>query len=344
MSHLKVITYNTWHGLNGKGTLEFGSLEPAGRKQLRHDLQLQELKKKDADILFLQEVCPLQDYSQEFAEYLEMDEVHQLDQGGIKLAGRGIPFNLSTGLTILAKRRFEIKKLSGVKLSGGVGLLHDWFSFQYSEFRYALFAEIQFPTGLGLLINTHLHHAPVLDDEISSELKQLVDTGKVQQWQSTYFQKALERGRARRLQEGEALLQAIREIRSKYQVILLCGDLNDLPHSELLTAFKEQSFRDVVPSANSTFLTWNHEKNEENHFWTQKLNPPISNYGSSHLEKLYRKTDHKPRRIDYILTAGNVRTMSAELVMNQPQALPGRREMLIGSDHFGMQAELELQF
>lgn len=339
MNTLKVITYNTWHGLNGKGTFEFGRLEPKGRHELRQKWQLQEFKKMDADLLFLQEVCPLTETSEHLARVLQMDQVHQLDQSGMKIAGRGLPRNLSTGLTILAKRRFELKKLAALKLSGGRGALFDWGSFQFSEFRYALLAEIQLPEGQALLVNTHLHHAPVISDQDLDQLRELSKGDRIKSWQREGFLKSIQKGHERRLNEARKLLDYIRAVRGKYQVVILCGDLNEHIHSSLLQEFKDDGFQDSVPehqAEDSNLYTWNHLRNETNHSYTQHLNPPVSCYGNSYLVELFRDMDRKPRRIDYTLIQGNAKVDSVKLAFDEPRAIGDKGAPLIGSDHFGL--------
>jgi endonuclease/exonuclease/phosphatase family metal-dependent hydrolase len=345
MGGFKVLTYNTWHGLNGKGTLEFGTLEPRGRRDFRHRWQIQELRKVDADLIFLQEVCPLKSDSEHFSRALQMDQVHQLDQSGIKLGGRGFPRNLSTGLALLAKRRFELQKLKGLKLSGGLGRIHDWLSFQVSEFRYALMAEVKLPRGKSLLINTHLHHAPILEFHHRDHLRSLHEKGLVSTKQKDGFLKAIESGHERRLHEGRVLLEAIRELRGDYQLVILCGDLNDVASSELLKDIREEGFEDSLdPSLwnDPGFWSWNHSLNEANHSWTQHLNPPIPTFSNAYLVELFRDMDRTPRRIDYILFEGNARVKETKLVFQTPVPLLEKGESLIGSDHFGVLSTFEL--
>src|SRR4051812_38490295 len=127
---MKLITYNVWHGLNGSGILKFGELEPAGRRTERIHYQLRNLQQLDPDILFLQEMNPVMELSRQFARVLGMSVVSQIDQTGIKILEGGFPSNLQSGLSILAKRKWNLKKVGGIKLSGRRGFVSPFLSLQ----------------------------------------------------------------------------------------------------------------------------------------------------------------------------------------------------------------------
>src|SRR3954453_16925854 len=155
---MKVLTFNAWHGLNGKGTLSHGELEtPAGRAS-RLERQVSKLAECGPDLAFLQEVNPLARRLPQLARALSMKAVSQSDLCGIKIWGQGVPANLASGLVILAK--YDLLKLEGLRLSGSRwSFATPSFSFQLVETRYALLAELtNSPIGRLLIVNTHLHH------------------------------------------------------------------------------------------------------------------------------------------------------------------------------------------
>ena len=49
--------------------------------------------------------------------------------------------DLYNGLAILAKAPLRLRKVKGLKLSGGFGFCEDFIGFQTAELRYALMAE-----------------------------------------------------------------------------------------------------------------------------------------------------------------------------------------------------------
>ena len=60
---------------------------------------------------------------------------------------------------MLAKAPLVLRKVEGLKLSGGFGRCDDYLGFQTGELRYALIAEVENPdTGRKLLtVSLHLH-------------------------------------------------------------------------------------------------------------------------------------------------------------------------------------------
>ena len=142
---LKIINYNLWHSLGSTGFLKRRVLEPESHKEQRFQEQIKILKQEKPDILFLQEVNPVASLSRRIAKELDMSYVFQNTNCGLSLGGLGLPINLDMGIAILVRSPLKIKKILGQKLSGPPGTCNPYLTFQYAEFRYALFALLYHP-------------------------------------------------------------------------------------------------------------------------------------------------------------------------------------------------------
>jgi len=327
MTSLRVLNYNLWHGLNGAGFIKFRELEPEGRRIRRQKVQLEQLKALDADLIFLQEVNPLYSRSTEIAQALSMDYIAQYDQAGMRVFGLGLPFNLKTGLSILARPELMLTRHRGTKLSGGFGFCRKYLSFQYAEFRYALQGCVHFNGEIIQVINTHLHHGPVMSRALMDELN--VFFKKYPKANRGLVLQSLERATQRRSQEVETL---IRNLIPGPQI--LAGDLNVEPDDLILEELAQAGFYDVFK--NIPVLTWDSEHNRENHEFSRELKLPVSNFGFNDLEHLLKNYDSRRRRVDYILCTRELSAEDQKLVLNQPT------DGLIGSDHFGLLTTLTL--
>jgi endonuclease/exonuclease/phosphatase family metal-dependent hydrolase len=321
LTTLKILNYNLWHGLNGDGTLSFGELEKKDRRKKRRKLQIELLKEQDADVIFLQEVSPLYPRAREIARALRKSYVAHYDQAGIKILGMGIPNNLETGLVILARKELKLKNAKGIKLSGGAGFLSRVLSIQASEFRYALSAEINWRGRPIQLINTHLHHGPVISQFLQKKLDTFFENNKNINRQAVT--EVLEHSRLRRMLEVQRL---VRELQPGHKI--LCGDLNVEETDPLINLLKDSGLRDLF--FKSGLLTWDRDRNLENHSITRDLKLIVPTQGSQQLKDIFREYDARPRRIDYIMTTPEFSVLEKSMVMDQS------RDNLIGSDHFGL--------
>ena len=125
--------------------------ESPERHKARFLLQIKQLVRENADVIFLQEVNPLPqralDYVNELSAHgLEYSEVHQVDACGIRVSQkRALISELNNGLVVLAKKALQLRPIEGLKLNGGVGTCKSTWGFQLEELRYALVAEITMP-------------------------------------------------------------------------------------------------------------------------------------------------------------------------------------------------------
>src|SRR4051812_45554695 len=235
---MKVLTFNAWHGLDGKGTLSQGELEPPAGRACRLERQVWKLSECGPDLAFLQEVNPLPRRLPQLARALCMNTVSQTDLCGIKIWGKGVPTNLTSGLAILAK--YELRKLEGLRLSGSrwsFAMPH--LSFQLVETRYALLAELRnSPMGRLLLVNTHLHHGLEPSQRLLEELQRLFDCNSVRAAPRGRILKLLSGARGPRGRATRPCRGRVENRTAAYDGVILGGDMNADPESGTVKQFR----------------------------------------------------------------------------------------------------------
>lgn len=329
---LKVVTFNIWHTLDGKGSLRFGEMQNSLDRTNRLSSALEEIKQRTPDLLFIQELNPVKPHSKEISKTLRMDHIFQVDNGGLKLGHLGVPTNLMSGLGIFARKNLQLRKLSVRRLSGhSFGTCSPLFCFQLSEFRYALAGVIQPDKDPILVINTHLHHhmgKPEFEERIRA-LKKLDDTRKNE------LVEQIQRSRLRREQEVAKLLEATEHWQRKTgcERIIIAGDFNAEPSDEELQRFRHHDFKELGDHTESAhFPTWNPEANpyaKEDH----RLKPLFEVF--DHEEELIEFTKEvlqSKRRIDHIWVRGFE-------VESDVQSIPHQKDPAL-SDHYGVEAYL----
>ena len=337
---LKVINYNLWHGL-GTGFIEREALEPQGRRETRLVEQFSLFKSAQPDILFLQELNPVSSLSHVIAEELGMNYVYKITNCGISVFTAGIPVNLSMGIAILARPPLEISKILGLKLSGSPGFCKKYLSFQYGEFRYALFALAYHPDyGSFLLVNTHLHHGPEWSPQIRDQLSEWEQTGLLTSGQREELSTAIEKSNQRRKDELQNLFGQLSELQYHYQnlPVILAGDFNATPESSIYKQVLEEfQLKDTTKAYSVRPYTWNPEENEDNHTFSAKYGVEVPTFGKIEVEDFFRDYDRRHRRIDYIFISSEIKTNSYGLFAHEPNA-----QGIIGSDHFGVEVILNV--
>jgi len=330
-SKLKLLSLNLWHGLDAKGLINFGRLETLQENESRFKRTIDLLQKENFDLLFLQEVNPIRSRSSQLAEVLYLDEVHQSDNCGIKVFGFGPPFNFHSGITILAKKSLQLKKLTSVKLSGSsFGSCGDWFSFQLSEFRYALFASIEWNQEKLLLINTHLHH------EVGNEFPDSPqEEGMLSSDEKSFFTDFKNKSSRRRKEEVDQVLKSLSELSAstKYASIILAGDFNTKPSSPALAKVRE-NFPNYFPFNPLNQVSWDPEKNPLAKTATglKPSDPYFQN--SPALRHLWETYHLSPREIDLVFLKGRGSLKDQGFFPEKSAAV---------SDHYGIKGELLLK-
>ena len=139
---LKVLTINTWCGLDFQGIIKMGEYETSERKETRFLMLIEQLRDIKPDIIFLQEVNPAGKYSSRLADSLDFDEIHQVSNAGIKFGPLGFPVNLKYGNTILADKKFKLEYFDLWKLGGSFGIFGDPLTIHFDESNFAIVGKI----------------------------------------------------------------------------------------------------------------------------------------------------------------------------------------------------------
>ena len=338
---LKIVNYNLWFGL-GDGILKREELEPPQYKQDRLWYQLQLLREARPDILFVQEVNPVDSRTEEIARHLNMNYVFQRTNCGVSFLGLGIPINLNMGISILVRPPLRIDKILGLKLSGPIGSCHEWFSFQYGEFRYALYALAYHPQyGSFLLVNTHFHHGPEWSPKIRTQIDEWFSNGVLTQDQKEELTENIEASNQRRLEELTNLMAQIRELQFHYQnlPLILAGDFNSTVDSVIYKSIVEDyKLNDSAESYSPTPYTWNPPENKENHLYTEGLGVSVPVFENKEIEEFFKEYDRRRRRIDYVFVNEDVEILDHSIFADLPND-----DNIIGSDHFGVEVLLNVK-
>ena len=238
MPRVRVLTYNTLHGLEPSG-LTVKASEAKEARQARLDLQFQELSVIAPDVLLLQEVNPLPETAEKYVAAmkgfgLQYTQVHQVDACGIRVApGLAVVPDLNNGLAVLAKAPLRLRKVKGLKLSGGFGRCDDYTGLQTGELRYALIAEIENPdTGRKFLtVSLHLHSGIERNAFFIHKINQAVEQGRVRREDFEDIVAAIQQDQERRLNEIRLLIKEIEKLNAQgaYVGVIVGGDFNFEP-------------------------------------------------------------------------------------------------------------------
>ncbi len=336
---LTVVTYNVWYGLDGHGLFKMGEYETKARREKRLELLIEGLKQLKPDIIFLQEVNPVDWVTDRIKKALGYDAIFQLYNGGIKFFWLGIPTNLSMGLTILAKKDLHLRNRGAGQISGPWGLYWPAFCFHLSEARFILAGSITVDGREIYLFNTHTHASLPRDNRVLEEIEKWAKEGKIQAKDEARLKEEVKKDWARRDKELKAIGDFIVK-KAGNKPFILGGDFN--------TTMSSTSMRALVKKLDltDTFSSVNPDK--KGYTWDPINNPNTKNdasfsfvngdkkTGVDLLSAIYDRT--VPRRIDYIFLGGGLDASNVEssvLVFNKP--IGG----LFPSDHYGVMSTLK---
>jgi endonuclease/exonuclease/phosphatase family metal-dependent hydrolase len=258
LPQVKVLTYNTLHGLEPSG-LTVKASETIEARQARLDLQFRQLFIIQPDVMLLQEVNPLPEMAEKYVATmkgfgLQYAEVHQVDACGVRLApGLAVVPGLNNGLAVLAKAPLQLRKVKGLKLSGGFGRCEDYIGLQTGELRYALITEIENPdTGRKLLtVSLHLHSGIERNAFFIQKINQAVEEGRARREDIEGIVAAMEQDQERRLEEIRLLIQEIQRLNAKgnYLGALIGGDFNFEPDDPEYRELERAGLKDTYAMA-----------------------------------------------------------------------------------------------
>ncbi len=342
---LKVLTYNCWHALTAQNLVQFRELEPKGRKAERYRIQIENLKRINADVVFLQEVSPIAGRARDF-EALGYDVCTQVDQSGLKAFGFGFPMNLSTGLVILAKPEMNMKKLFGQKLSGNPGFTGVDFSFQLTENRYAVFASSDHADfGRTLFVCTHLHHGTENTELIESMLKRALGSGLLNAEEYEISRSEIRAADLRRKNELDILFSAVHIFEKNFDQVILAGDFNSSESSKAYTQVLFESYTDTYRSAHVDSTdpayhgyTWDISEDFENIDYGHQFELPMNSFGREDVRELFNEYNDRKRRIDFIFLKnleGRLKVLGSELLK-----FDAHGTLVMGSDHLAVMSQI----
>ena len=349
-----VLTYNVLHGLDvGRVWVRPG--ESAEERTKRLQLQFQHLARAEPDVVLLQEVNPLPAMAETYVEGLksfglQYRAVHQADACGIRLGTKlGLVPGLNNGLAVLVKSPLQIRKLTGLKLSGGIGGCGGIIGFQTGAFRYALIAEVEHPKTKSkmLAVSLHLHSGIERNEYFIQRIVEAKEQGRIANPEE--FDKlltALVADQTRRIQELRTLLQELRkrQEQEEYQAVVIGGDFNFEPHSpeyqELMLAGLRDSHMIAEPQNElHSYDPTNPLIDSGNPTLPTELIQAIRGLSESRQRMIvteYREGISQARRIDFLFTMpGKSQPLNA-CITQELFGTPTAVSVETGSDHYGV--------
>ncbi|WP_455244185.1 endonuclease/exonuclease/phosphatase family protein [Petrachloros mirabilis] len=312
-----VLTYNAWHGLD-TGEFWVTPTETPEESEARLQFQVAQIAAARPDVVLLQEVNPLPSRAERYVQALadrglQYDEVHQVDACGIRLGGETalIP-GLNNGLVILARGELQLRKLTGLKLSGDLGRCDSASGVQFEELRYAVIGDITLPeTGQHYLVaSTHLHSGIEAGSDFLRILARAHGTGLLPQYPE--FRWEIEQDRLRRIGELDRLTRTLRAFRRQgaYTGLAAGGDFNfepDFPEYEEALLLKLMDGRRLATQTEELY-TADPQQNGLIHIEDDAVLPaPLQRVFKELPPELAEKAHavylteaRRPRRIDYL--------------------------------------------
>lgn len=337
---LKILTYNVWHGLCGEGRVYINSLESSGRKNKRFIDQIEQIKKADPDVIFLQEVNPLPTQAKKYADILGYDFDYQMNQSGIHLFNLGIPINLRSGIVTLTKKHFKQKLVAKIPLSGTSWAFNKYFSFTLSEYRTALLTGISHPTlGDILLINTHLHHGLEWNKELQNILGPHYKNNLISKDDWDLLPKLL-KGGTRRECEIDKILKylEINKLDNLYNNVIFAGDLNDKPDSVVCKKLEASGLCNSYKHINSqTGFTWDAKLNKTNQLLSSDFKLPYGQIKNELIQAELMKHFKASKYLDYIFVSNDLKNdlLTSEIICTKEYDY-GDEAPALSSDHLAV--------
>ena len=354
MQQIKLLTYNTLHGLEPSGlTVKAGESKEA--RQARLDLQFRQLSAIQPDVMLLQEVNPLPEMAENYVAAmkdfgLHYKAVHQVDACGVRLApGLAVVPGLNNGLAVLAKSPLQLRKVEGLKLSGGLGRCDDYMGFQTGELRYALIAEVENPnTGRKLLtVSLHLHSGIERNAFFIQKLNEAVKDGRGRREDVEAIVAAMEQDQDRRLGEIRLLVKEVQQLYAAgtYLGVLVGGDFNFEPDDPEYRELERAGLKDTYAMAapETEVYSLDPQRNVIASHGLQEvpstLREAIKRLPESQQQKIlegYQKGISQARRVDFLFL---MRKPSDDQTGCFRQELFGQSDASSsapGSDHYGV--------
>ena len=346
-----VVTYNAWHGLNA-GSFWVTPGETREHNKARFELQIQQLVRANADLVFLQEVNPLPQRALDYVEALkaqglDYSEVHQVDACGIRVSQkRALISELNNGLVILAKTPLQLRPIEGLKLNGGVGTCQSTWGFQLEELRYAVVAEISMPGTKRkyLVASVHQHSGLEGGTNFIHTLSKIHDLEPLDRYHHVKWE--FEKPQIQRIDGLATMMRGLRKLdrQGDYAGFILGGDFNFEPEDP---EYEEATVRlglvdtTAIASRSGDVFTYDPGRNPIN---VEEMDPNIPNALKKALSEekpntreailnAYQKEMIRPRQIDHIFA----HSFLPEYCLEQRLfGIENGEDGRPGSDHYGL--------
>lgn len=354
MSRFTVLTYNVLHGLEPSG-LTVKAAESKEARQARRDLQFQQLSIVQPDVMLLQEVNPLPEMAEAYVAALkryglQYAEVHQVDACGIRVApGLAVVPGLNNGVAVLAKAPLRVRKVKGLKLSGGFGACGDVMGLQTGELRYALIAEVKNPdTGRKLLaVSLHLHSGLERNAFFIHKIDEAVAQGKGRREDFEGIVAAMEQDQERRLDEIRLLVKELEKLQADGTSLgaIIGGDFNFEPDDPEYLELERAGLRDtyMIASSDSDVHSLDPQRNVIAGQGTREvpsaLRDAMKRLPESQQRQIveaYQKGVSQARRVDFLFLMRKPSDGPKGCLRQELFGQPGTVSAQPGSDHFGV--------
>jgi endonuclease/exonuclease/phosphatase family metal-dependent hydrolase len=281
---------------------------------------------------------------------VEYSQVHQVDACGVRLApGLAVVPDLNNGLVVLAKSPLKLKKVAGLKLSGGFGRCEDYIGLQTGELRYALVAEIENPdTGKKLLaVSLHLHSGIERNAFFIQRINEAIEDGRARHEDFEDIVAVIEQDQNRRLDEIRLLVKELQKLDGSGHYIgtIVGGDFNFEPDDPEYRELERAGLKDTYVIANSH--TEVYSLNPQQNVIARKgvrevpstLREAMKRLPQSQQQKIlegYQKGISQARRVDFLFLMRKPEGGPTGCFRQELFGKPATVSMQPGSDHYGV--------
>jgi endonuclease/exonuclease/phosphatase family metal-dependent hydrolase len=332
-----VLDINVWSGLTYEGTFKMGEYEKTGRREMRFRALLEQIRKNDPDVIFIQEANPVRKYASRLADSLSYDEIHFVCNAGIKLGPVGIPSNLSEGQVILAKRKFHLEEVEIWKHSGSPGINSDYLNIHFDESIYTLVGKIKINGKPLYVVNTHLYSVVPMNSNLKNIMDEQYKTGRIsaEEYDDAYTR--WEDGVMRQKNEMKDLIERLKELPKEIPIII-GGDFNADTGSEGIKTLERYGFINTLPYGNlQNKRTWDLQKNSNARYeFIHDMNQSRTYNVYDSISSYY---DQTPRNIDHIFVD---KKFSKEDIISNEVTIDSLLYGVHASDHFGIISEINV--
>ncbi|GAB4352028.1 MAG: hypothetical protein Kow0099_36230 [Candidatus Abyssubacteria bacterium] len=337
---LTIVTINVWFGLDGHGMLRMGEYESKEQREKRYLALVAELREIQPDIVFVQEANPLPHYSRRLARDTEMDEIHAVNNGGIRVGRIGIPSNLRMGIAILAKPDLRLERV-GVHRTSGAGIVSNFLCAHLSETRVVLAGVVRPHSQPLYLFCIHAHSSTPDTVEYRNRLREIMQAQEIDPDRYAHHERRFAESSSMTRQDITYSIPYVQKIAGD-KPFVVAGDFNAFrPLFPSMTEFAVRleaidSFAAANPGASG--YTWDTARNPHTRFdgspqW-------VNGDAKDPIELLQSEYDGSAsHRVDYIFLSSHFareNIFRSELVFTKP------RDGIYISDHFGVMTEVSL--